>query len=32
VFLSSINKDYEELVKDEEDPSQDSPEERKVLG
>ena len=26
-FLSSINKDYKELVKDEEDSSKDSPEE-----
>jgi hypothetical protein len=26
-FLSSINKDYEALVKDEEDPSEDSSEE-----
>jgi hypothetical protein len=27
VFLSSINKDYKALVKDEEDPSEDSSEE-----
>jgi hypothetical protein len=29
-FLSSINKDYEALVKDEEDLAEDSSEERKV--